>query len=431
MKICLEHNNSVFANEHYLQIHRTAMGPKNACSYADLAMGIIDEQVKTGEIKPNLWWRYRDDIFDLWTLGMDKLVEFTEFINSLHSTIKFTLVFSEASLNMLDLTLNLVDGFIRLDVYSKPTDNHLYLQRDSAHPQHCIKAIPFGIATRLRRNCSTDECFMKRSEEYKKYLTSRGYKSTNVKRQFDKVRSVPREDLLSAKTKEKKTVFPLVVDFNPRLPDIGKIIKNHLHLLHESPELLALFPPGAIIPSFRRPKSIKDLLSSKRHRVSKSGQGQSPGGCFKCERKCDLCNNYLQETNNFESCQSGKRYSIKQNIKCTSHNVIYLITCNKCSVQYIGSTSTELKVRFRNHKSAMLTNKKTCEVAVHYNSMEHCLSDFSFIGIEQINNNNVVNTTDKRLLTREAYWSAQLCTLKPYGLNKRCEFRSKNRINYS
>ena len=46
VKICLEHNNSVFANEHYLQIHGTAMGPKNACSYADLAIGIIDEQVK-------------------------------------------------------------------------------------------------------------------------------------------------------------------------------------------------------------------------------------------------------------------------------------------------------------------------------------------------------------------------------------------------
>ena len=55
--------------------------------------------------------------------------------------------------------------------------------------------------------------------------------------------------------------------------------------------------------------------------------------------------------------------------------------------------------------------------------MEHSLSDFSFIGIEQINNNNENNTIDKRLLTREAYWSAQLCTLKPYGLNKRCEFR--------
>ena len=78
----------------------------------------------------------------------------------------------------------------------------------------------------------------------------------------------------------------------------------------------------------------------------------------------------------------------------------------------------------------MLTNKKTSEVAVHCNSMEHSLLDFSSMEIEQINNNNENNTIDKRLLTREAYWRAQLCTLKPYRLNKRCEFGSKNRINY-
>ena len=43
------------------------MGPKNACSYADLAMGEIDLKAKfSGPIKPSLWWRYRDDIFDLW-----------------------------------------------------------------------------------------------------------------------------------------------------------------------------------------------------------------------------------------------------------------------------------------------------------------------------------------------------------------------------
>ena len=42
VKICLENNNSHFQGKHFLQIHGTAMGPKNACSYADLAMGIID-----------------------------------------------------------------------------------------------------------------------------------------------------------------------------------------------------------------------------------------------------------------------------------------------------------------------------------------------------------------------------------------------------
>ena len=38
-----------------MQPNGTAMGPKNACSYADLAMGVIDDKAKEGEIKPKLW----------------------------------------------------------------------------------------------------------------------------------------------------------------------------------------------------------------------------------------------------------------------------------------------------------------------------------------------------------------------------------------
>ena len=36
----------------------------------------------------------------------------------------------------------------------QPTDHHIYLLRNSAHPSHCTRAIPFGVATRVRRNCS-------------------------------------------------------------------------------------------------------------------------------------------------------------------------------------------------------------------------------------------------------------------------------------
>ena len=106
------------------------MGPKNACSYTVVAMGVIDKKAKSGIIKPKLWWRYTDDIFDLWTQEYSKLIEFTEFINSLYPTIKFTLVHSPTSLNVLDLTLNLVEGYIQTDIYSKPTDNHMYLLRN-------------------------------------------------------------------------------------------------------------------------------------------------------------------------------------------------------------------------------------------------------------------------------------------------------------
>ncbi|XP_022803869.1 uncharacterized protein LOC111341185 [Stylophora pistillata] len=54
-KFCLKSNHSVFRENFFLQVHGTAMGPKNACSYADLAMGEIDFQAKfSGHIKPAL-----------------------------------------------------------------------------------------------------------------------------------------------------------------------------------------------------------------------------------------------------------------------------------------------------------------------------------------------------------------------------------------
>ena len=106
----------------------------------------------------------------------------------------------------------------------------------------------------------------------------------------------------------------------------------------------------------------------------------------------------------FQSFQTGKSYKIRSKLSYDSKNVIYLASCKKCNLQYIGSTTTDFRVRFRNHKSAMLTKKKTCEVAVHFNRTPHDLNDFSFQCIDQvqINANNSSNI-EKLLITKEAY----------------------------
>ena len=101
------------------------------------------------------------------------------------------------------------------------------------------------------------------------------------------------------------------------------------------------------------------------------------------------------------------------------------------TLQYVGSTSTEFKVRFRNHKWSMLTNKKTCELAVHFKCTKHEISEISFIVIEKITSQGDAAHIDRLLLTRETFWTAELCTLNPHGLNKRGEFRSKNRVRYN
>lgn len=44
VEICLKSNHSVFNEKVYLQIHGTAVGPKNTCSYSDLAIGEIDHK---------------------------------------------------------------------------------------------------------------------------------------------------------------------------------------------------------------------------------------------------------------------------------------------------------------------------------------------------------------------------------------------------
>ena len=74
----------------------------------------------------------------------------------------------------------------------------------------------------------------------------------------------------------------------------------------------------------------------------------------------------------------------------------------------------------------MVTKKKTCEVPVHFNKTPHDLSDFSLQCIDQVqptvNNSREI---EKLLITKEAYWSSQLFSLAPFGLNKCQEFHSK------
>ena len=136
--------------------------------------------------------------------------------------------------------------------------------------------------------------------------------------------------------------------------------------------------------------------ATKFQQRSNYSSNNTPAGCFKCKNKCDQCKNYFVD--------------IRQELNCRSNNVIYLVICKTCKVQYIGSTTNEFKVRFRNHKSAMLTSKATCELAFHFNTKEHHMSDFEFIVIEKIVN-ETVNNIDKLLLTREAFWCSELCTL--------------------
>ena len=161
-----------------------------------------------------------------------KITSITDYINSLYPTIKFEFVKSYETLNVLDLTLTLENGFISTDVYSKPIDSHLYLPFNSSHPFYCKQSVPYGVALRLKRNCSSQEALNQRCVEYKQYLRNRGYPSLLIDNKFNKALKINRSDLLVTKPKTKKKVIPLVLDFNPRLPDISKMSSTFVFAQH-------------------------------------------------------------------------------------------------------------------------------------------------------------------------------------------------------
>ena len=80
--------------------------------------------------------------------GISILHELTDYINSLNSTIKFTMVFLDKWLTMLDLTLSFVGGFIQTNIFSKLTDNHIYLH--SLLPIHSIVSGLFLMGVQLK-----------------------------------------------------------------------------------------------------------------------------------------------------------------------------------------------------------------------------------------------------------------------------------------
>jgi len=109
--------------------------------------------------------------------------------------------------------------------------------------------------------------------------------------------------------------------------------------------------------------------------------------------------------------------------------VIYLASRNvACNTWDLLLTILELGFAIT---SLLCSNKTTCEVAIHFNRIPHTLGDFSFQRIDQVQAPNNSEEIDRLLITKEAYWSAQLFSLAPHGLNKRSEFHSKNRICYN
>ncbi len=138
LALVLRCNNFGFNNDHYLQIQGVAMGTRSTPTIANLVMGDFEvKHVYTYPKQPYLWIRFIDNNIGIWLHGLHELQEFFKYLNSCHSTIKFTFEFSETSIPFLDTNTTIgPDGIVYATLYFKPTDTHPYLPYQSCHPHH-------------------------------------------------------------------------------------------------------------------------------------------------------------------------------------------------------------------------------------------------------------------------------------------------------
>ena len=135
-------------------------------------------------------------------------------------------------------------------------------------------------------------------------------------------------------------------------------------------------------------------------------------GTYQCKKnQCKMCN-LVTNTNKFTSNQTKETFHNKQYANCTSNNIIYLITCKKCNMQYVGQTKHNLQTRFRNHRFNIIHNNNSDSIGNHFNLPNHTINDLSVSIIEQLHNSNL-----NFRLKRENYWIKKLKTLQPFGLN--------------
>ena len=350
IRMILANSTFTFNGQHYKQINGTAMGTKMAPSYANLFMGNFEQKALAAAThSPLIWWRYIDDIFLLWTHGEEKLNDFITYLNNLHPTIKFTSSFSYNEIPFLDVKVMLLNGRLETNLYVKPTDKHQYLLKSSCHPSHTKQSIPFSMALRLKRICSTDEFFNTRSDALTSHLIKRGYKYRFIKDEIDKVRQIPRSRALETSSKKESNRIPFVVTFNPALPNIRQGISSNLNILRSSQRCQAAFPSPPLI-SYRRCNNLRDILVRAKHRRPPP---LAPGS-FRCNRRrCKTCRFIKEGTTSYTFFATNEQKGIRHHITCSSSNLVYMIQCTKCRIQYIGETKRRLSDRFGEHRRAV------------------------------------------------------------------------------
>ena len=103
----------------------------------------------------------------------------------------------------------------------------------------------------------------------------------------------------------------------------------------------------------------------------------------------------------------GERFTIKIHTACKTNNIVYLIECRRCGLQYVGEFGQPLHKRMNIHRFHIIHGRtEESPVAAHFRSASHSDADLSVCVIDRLWMEDVIQ--GKKL---ESRWIRTLGTL--------------------
>ena len=138
-----------------------------------------------------------------------------------------------------------------------------------------------------------------------------------------------------------------------------------------------------------------------------------------CQTNRCLCCNAFDSSTSFTSFSTGGKFLFDKTGKfnCKTKNVIYLISCKKCGLQYVGQTTQALHCRLNGHRNSISKGNKSTFIINHFRNDSHTCNDMSIQIIDVIEDVNDKAALVQELNKQEDYYIRTLNTLHPLGLN--------------
>jgi hypothetical protein len=231
-----------------------------------------------------------------------------------------------------------------------------------------------------------------RNKKYPNQLLERCTAQSNANEQNE----TPRQPI-------KKLVLKL--PFHPGVTNIKNIWEKNLNILKQHPET-AFLADHKLTVAFRRPRNIKDHLV----RSDIKQKNMEPGSHPCREPKCLTCP-FMLNTKEYTSHYTKSSYKIKGAFNCQSTDIIYLISCKQCGIQYVGQSGTTINRRMVGHRFD-IRHEQDKPISNHFGpNNKHSTNNLKITIID----NGTQNITTR--IRRETAHIRQLMTMEPYGPN--------------